>query len=218
MAVISTTASLVRQYNAFTGLSAIERAQSGIARAEVVYYNVNDTWPSAGLGNSRIYETGFIDLPKDFGYVLTDAYCRIESRAATMRVNASSVLRLFPGGSLGPQLNLTLTSDPDRQNSTGTTAIGSIQADDYNNIRPVNTSDDGVVVHTLREKPTAIIYPFASQTYTTVSNPASQWEWAVSEQLAGSSNVYDVSVYFRFLQYDIDQSYNYVIQSPQLTR
>ena len=77
MALITTTASLIRQYNAFTGLSALERSQSGIARAELVYYNVNDSWPAPGAGNNRIYQTGDISLPKDFGYVITDAFMQI---------------------------------------------------------------------------------------------------------------------------------------------
>ena len=216
MAVITTTATLIRQYNAFTGLSAVQRSQSGIARAEVVYYNVNDSWPAPGAGNNRVYQTGILDLPKDFGYVLTDAFCRIQS-ADEISAGASSVLRLFPGGNLGPQINCTLTSDPDRQNAAGNTDIGGIGAATYNSIRPIDSSSDSVLVHTLREKPTSLLYPFGAQSYTTASNPATSWEWIIGEQLAAGVD-YDVSCYFRFLQYDIDQSYNYVIQSPQLTR
>jgi len=216
MATIATTGSLIRQYNAFTGLSASERSQSGIARAEVVYYNVNDNWPGPGAGNERIYQTGFVDLPKDFGYVLTDAFVRLQA-GGSARANASSVLRIYPGGVLGPQINLTLTSDPDRQDSGGATAIGSIIARDFNAIRPVNGSNESVIIHTLRNKTTALLYPFGSNAYTSASNPATQWEFVVGEQYQNGSD-YDVSCYFRFLQYDIDQSYNYVIQSPQLTR
>ena len=139
MAVTLTTASLIRQYNAFTGLSAQERSQSGIARAEVVYYNVNDTWGTAGAGNERIYQTGTLDLPKDFGYVLTDAFCRIQANGL-VNASAASILRLYPGGVLGPQLNLTLESNTDRQNASASTAIGSINANSFNNIRPVDTS------------------------------------------------------------------------------
>ena len=217
MATIVTTGSLIRQYNAFTGLSATERSQSGIARAEIVYYNVNDDWTAAGAGDNRVYQTGFVDLPKDFGYVLTDAYCRIQSSNARVLANASSILRILPGGALGPQINLTLTSDGDRQSNIGTTPIGDIPADLFNTIRPVNSSADAAIIHTLRNKPTSIIYPFGSSTYTSTTNPASQWEWLISEEYQAGA-AYDVSVYFRFLQYDIDQSYNYVIQSPQLTR
>jgi hypothetical protein len=217
MAIQTTTANLVRQYNAFTGLSAVERSQSGIARAELVYYNVNDTWAAPGVGNNRIYQTGFVDLPKDFGYVLTDAYCRIQTNNARIRANATSALRIFVGGSLGPQITTSLTSDGDRQDQVGSTAIGSIEADKYNALRPINSSNDAVLIHLCRDKPTSLIYPFQSQSYTTTPNPASQWEWTIAEQYENGA-AYDVSVYFRFLQYDIDQSYNYVIQSPQLTR
>ena len=217
MAVIQTTANLKRLYTPFTGLSATERAASGIARAELVYYNVNDSWGAPGTNNSRIYQTGFIDLPNDFGYVLTDAFCRIQSSNARVLCNATSLLRVFPGGSLGPQINLTLTSDGDRQDEVASTPIGDIPADKYNALRPVDNVNDGAMVHSLRVKPTSIIYPFNSSTYTTAVNPASQWEWVMSEQYLNGA-AYDVSVYFRFLQYDIDQSYNYVIQSPQLTR
>ena len=217
MAVTLTTASLIRQYNAFTGLSATERSQSGIARAEVVYYNVNDNWGTAGAGNERIYKTGILDLPKDFGYVLTDAYCRIQANGL-VNASAASILRLFPGGTLGPQINLTLESVGDRQNASATTAIGTIGANSYNTIRPVDTSNDGAMVHKLVDKPTALLYPFGSNSYTSTPNPATSWDWSIGEEYQGSGTSYDVSCYFRFLQYDIDQSYNYVIQSPQLTR
>jgi len=216
MATTVTTGSFIRQYNAFTGLSAVERSQSGIARAEVVYYNVNDAWPAPGVGDNRVYQTGILDLPKDFGYVLTDAFCRIQS-AGEISAGASSVLRIYPGGILGPQINCTLTSDPDRQDSAGGTAIGSIGAARYNSIRPIDSSQDSVLIHTLREKPTTLLYPFGSNSYTTTPNPATSWEWVIGEQLAAGA-AYEISCYFRFLQYDIDQSYNYVIQSPQLTR
>ncbi len=217
MALVTTTGAFTQLYNAFTGLSATERSQSGIARAEIVYYNVNDNWGAPGAGNNRVYQTGLLSLPKDFGYVLTDAFCRIQVDAASSEVSASSVLRLFPGGILGPQINLTLTADPDKQDVNGSTAIGDIPANRYNTIKPTSSGNDGVVIHTLRNKTTALLYPFASNTYTSDPNPSTDWDWAIGEELSNGV-AYDVSCYFRFLQYDIDQSYNYVVQSPQLTR
>ena len=133
MALITTTGSLIRQYNAFTGLSAIERSQSGIARAEVVYYIVNDDWPAPGAGNRRLYQTGQLELPKDFGYVLTDAFVRISSDDdSTIGTEMVGDLRIFPGGILGPQINTQLTAAPSAQDNTPTTSLGSIQADRYN--------------------------------------------------------------------------------------
>ena len=129
----------------------------------------------------------------------------------------TSQMRIYPGGTLGPQLTLDLVAEPSKQDSSGGTAVGSMTAGVWNTNYP-SLSDRGVITYTLRNKPTAIIYPFNAQSYTTTANPASLWEWAVGEQVLNDTTAYDVTAYFRFLQYDIDQSYNYVIQSPQLTR
>jgi len=217
MALITTTGSLIRQYNAFTGLSAQERSQSGIARAEVVYYNVNDSWPGPGAGNRRVYQTGDVSLPKDFGYVITDAFMQItRNNSDDIFTEGVASLRISPGGVLGPQINTQLLATPSRQDGNGITPIGDIQAYRYNSNFPFS-SDDGEITYILRDKPTALIYPFGSQTYTSTPNPASIFNLQIGEQLAGG-NDYQISLYIRFLQYDIDQSYNYVVQSPQLTR
>ena len=217
MALETTTGTLIRQYNAFTGLSALERSQSGIARAEIVYYNVGDDWPAPSAGNNRVYQTGVLDLPKDFGYVLTDVYVKVHRNNSTaLYANANSVISLFPGGSLGPQININVPSEPDRQDGSATTAIGSVQAFAYNQTYPFS-SEDAAIFYNLANKPTPILYPFGSNTYTTTPNPATQFNWQVGEQIANGPE-YKVTAFIRFLQYDIDQSYNYVIQSPQLTR
>ena len=218
MALITTTGTVIRQYNAFTGLSAQERSQSGIARAEVVYYNVNDTWAAPGSGNNRLYQSGVTDLPKDFGYVLTDAYLQVKGEnTVAVYTEAAAELQIRVGGTLGPFINLTLPSEASRQNESGTTAVGSIAAGRYNTINPSLGGNDGVINYSLVNKPTTLIYPFGSNAYTTTPNPASQFNIGVAEALSNGS-AYKVSLYLRFLQYDIDQSYNYVVQSPQLTR
>ena len=183
MANIVTTGTLIRQYNAFTGLSAVERSQSGVARAEIVYYNVNDDWPAPGAGNDRTYQTGTIDLPQDFGYVLTDAYVRLEGNNH-IQVGAASILRILVGGTLGPQINIALTAPADRSSESGTTAIGSIESRKYNSIYLDNK---WVINHQLSNKPTPILYPFGSQNYTSTPNPATQWSWTVGEESTGSS-------------------------------
>ncbi len=217
MALITTTGSLIRLYNAFTGLSATERSQSGIARAELVYYNVNDDWPATGAGDNRLYQTGQITLPKDFGYVLSDARIVVTSGGSSNNSEAVAQYQLYPGGVLGPQINGTLNSNPGRMTIPGTTAIGSIAAAEYNTIYPSSVGADGQIVYELTNKPDAIIYPFGAQAYTSASNPGSVFNFSVSEH-ATNQAAYTVTVYIRFIQYDIDQSYNYVIQSPQLTR
>ena len=217
MATITTTASLIRQYNAFTGLSALERSQSGVARAEVVYYNVNDSWGAPGAGNDRIYQSGNTDLPKDFGYVLTDVFIEVTADTTIMRAEAAGSIRLYPGGILGPQINVPIVNAASRQDPAGGTAIGSIQAQQYNSVYPSNSGAKASMIFRMDSKPTPIIYPFNSNSYTSSPNPASVFNVALSEAFQ-NGDAYEVSAYLRFLQYDIDQSFNYVIQSPQLTR
>ena len=218
MALITTTGSFIRQYNAFTGLSALERSQSGIARAEVVYYNVNDTWAQAGSGNQRLYQTGITSLPKDFGYVLTDARIIVKSSGnADLGMEAVGQYQLYPGGVLGPQINGILETKASRQDGSRTTAIGSLPASNFNTIYPSSSGLEGAMVFELVNKPTALLYPFGASSYTSATNPASQFNFSISEQPL-NLGACDVSCYIRFLQYDIDQSYNYVLQSPQLTR
>ena len=213
MAVITTNGTVIRQYNAFTGLSALERSQSGVARAEVVYYNVNDAWPAPGVGNKRVYQIPTTSLPKDFGYVLTDVFIKLESVGNNeIPAEAAGLLRIFPGGSLGPQINVEVISNPSRQDASNTTTLSSGSA--YNTTK---IGQSGVMVYRLSAKPTPIIYPFGSQTYSSTPNPASQFDIQLAEEVVNGTE-YDVTSYIRFLQYDIDQSYNYVIQSPQITR
>ena len=212
MATITTNASVIRQYNAFTGLSARERSQSGVARAEVVYYNVNDNWGAPGAGNNRIYQIAQTSLPNDFGYVLTDAYIKIASTGSEISAEAAGELRLFPGGLLGPMINVELTSAPSRMNHLGAENLSSGAS--YNTTK---FGSDGIMIYQMLSKPTAVLYPFGSNAYTTASNPTSTFYVKLGEEVANGS-AYEVTCYLRFLQYDIDQSYNYVIQSPQLTR
>ena len=218
MALVTTSASLIRQYNAFSGLSAIERSQSGIARAEVVYYATNDDWPASGAGNNKLYKAGPIDLPKDFGYVITDCFVAVE-RTSGASVNTEMVgdFLIAPGGTLGPQIRAQIEATPSKQVATPSTTLGNVRADEYNTNIPSLTGDRGSIVYKMVDKPTAIIYPFGSNSYTSTPNPASQWTFTIGEQELGG-DAHRVTTYVRFLQYDIDQSYNYVIQSPQLTR
>lgn len=215
MATIATNASLTRQYNAFTGLSATERSQSGIARAEVVYYGSVD-WNGPGAGNNRYIQVPQTTLPEDFGYVLTDVFIGIKDDAGTqIKAEAVGHMRLFPGGILGPMVNLQLKSIPSRQDATGTTQIGNVAADNYNGMYPSIYGARSVLNYELSRDYKGLIYPFGAKSYTT--DPKSTFDLALSEQYQNGTD-YIVNFYIRFLQYDIDQTYNYVIQSPQLTR
>ena len=215
MALITTSASLIKQYTPFTGLSASERSASGIARAELVYYGDTD-WNAPGAGNTRLWQVPQTTLPEDFGYVLTDAFISVTTDgAADIDVEAAGQLRLFPGGVLGPEINLTLISYPSRQDFSGTTAIGTVAANRYNGMTPSLRGNNSVMNFELASNFKGTIYPFNGQQYS--NDAKSTFDVGLSEQFVNGPD-YTVRSYIRFLQYDIDQSYNYVIQSPTLTR
>ena len=149
--------------------------------------------------------------------MLTDARLLISAPGNDSLSNeAVAQYQLFPGGILGPQINGVLESAPSRMD-VSVSAIGDITASKYNTIYPTSSGNYGAMVFELRNKPTSILYPFGSNTYTTASNPGTVFNFSLSEQVTNQS-ARDMSFYIRFLQYDIDQSYNYVVQSPQLTR
>ena len=215
MALITTNASLLKLYTPFTGMSASERSASGIARAELVYYGDTD-WDAPGSGNERLWQVPQTTLPEDFGYVLTDAFISVTTDARVeLRAEAAGQMRLFPGGVLGPEINLTLETIPSRQGSAGNTAIGSIAADLYNAIFPSLRGEKSTMNYQLSKDFKGVIYPFNGQSYS--SDPKSTFDVGIAENHANGA-ASTVRAYIRFLQYDIDQSYNYVIQSPTLTR
>ena len=211
MALITTNADLLRQYTPFTGLSALERSQSGVARAELIYYGDTD-WDAPGAGNTRRFQVPQTTLPEDFGYVLTDVFISVTTDSSAL-VNCEAVgqMRLYPGGTLGPEINLTLRTLASRQDEIGSTAIGSISASHFNTMRPNLRGDTGLVNFELSKDYTGIIYPFGGAAYST--DPKSTFDLALGEQKVNGPD-YTVRSFIRFLQYDIDQSYNYVIQSP----
>lgn len=215
MALITTNASPIVQYTPFTGLSALERSQSGIARAELVYWG-NDDWAAPGAGNIRLFQIPQTTLPEDFGYVLQDVSVAIVSDGVTLiSAEAVGTMRLYPSGVLGPAIHLNVVNAPGRQDGGGGTATGSTPNNDNNSVYPSIYGNKSIMNFTLQRDYKGVIYPFGGEKYSTT--PKSTFDLGLSEQVAAGVG-YKVHYYVRFLQYDIDQSYNYVIQSPQLTR
>ena len=215
MALITTSASLLKQYTPFTGLSASERAASGIARAELIYYGDTD-WDQPGAGNNRLFQVPQTTLPEDFGYVLTDVFIAVTTDGVDyVSTEMQGQMRLYPGGVLGPEINLTLSALPSRQDGSGTTGVGSIAANAFNTQFPSLRGNKGNINYSLDRNYSGVIYPFNASSYT--NDPKSTFDVGIGEEKVNGAN-YTVRSFIRFLQYDIDQSYNYVLQSPQLTR
>lgn len=213
MAIVRTAPTPKIRYTPFTGLSEMQRAQSGIARAEVVY-NINDgVWSGPGAGNVRLLDIA-MTLDRDFGYVLTDCTATFEDASnLSLEANAELEIQTTPGHPDNELYYFALESRPTRMDDLGTTAIGSIPASYYNSIYPRSsvTARAAAMNFQLINKPKFLIYPFADSNYpSTVSV-------RFAEARANGAEL-DYKFVCRFLQYDISQNYNYVIQSPQLTR
>ena len=211
MALITTSVSPEIRITPFTGLSETLRERSGIARAEVVYSSY-DIWPATGAGDER----GLIlswDLDPNYGYILMDCTAAFISSAANNAMDAVGFMEigtdLGPGSSQKERQHYQLVSQPARQDTAGTSAVGNISANQWNTQYPAGTLV-GMMTFGMPIKPTALLYPFPG-----VNNI----EIAVA---FGENAVQEASVayrfYCRFLQYDITQGFNYVVNSPRLTR
>lgn len=211
MATILTSVTPTQRYTPFTGLSEIQRAQSGIARAEDVR-RASGTWTNPGAGNNRaILFTHALD--PDYGYIVMDCFAkfyRANSNIA-MEAVANFQIQTTPGHADNEIIETQMISTGGRQDTTGTTAIGSVPADQYNTFLPADAAGTGSMTFRLAEpKPTMLIFPFAKTSYPPSIN--------VTFAEAIQRSDYNYYFYLRLLQYDISQGYNYVIQTPQLTR
>ena len=210
MALVTTSVTPEVRLTPFTGLSQTVRERSGIARAEEVHSSYG-TWDATGAGDNR----GLIfswDLNPDYGYVLMDLSAAFIS-LANIKMEATSFLEigtdLGPGATQKERQYYQLVSHAGRQDDTGTTAIGSMEAYNFNTIYPAVTAV-GAMIFNLIDRPSGLLYPFPG--VSGIECACVFGEQAVQEISMG------YRFYARFLQYDITQGYNYVVQSPFLTR
>ena len=210
MALVTTTVSPEVRITPFTGLSEMQRERSGIARAEVVYSAIGN-WPATGAGDYRSIAFSF-SLDPDYGYVLMDSSVAFIMYQHYNKMEATGVMEITtdtgPGASQAESQWYTYESSPGRMNSSAG-AIGSINADDYNSNYPI-TGDNSVEVFTMKTKPTALLYPFPG--VSTIDCTSMFGEPDSQEPVQA------YRFYTRFLQYDVVQGYNYVVQSPALMR
>jgi hypothetical protein len=211
MALVTTTVSPEIRTTPFTGLSETVRERSGIARAEAVYSSYG-TWPATGAGDMRSISFLF-SLNPDYGYVLMESSCVFIANEEYLSMESVGALEittdLGPGASQKESQWYPYVNHASRQDAAGSTGIGSVAAKGWNTQYPV-TGTNGVMIFNLDPKPTALLYPF--QGVNTIDVVAMFSEEVVQEP------VYAYRFYMRFLQYDIIQGYNYVVNSPLMTR
>lgn len=201
------------RYNPFTGIPELERQRSGIPRAEVIFSKRNDDWSDPGAGNTRqLVASISLDTSSNFGYVLMDCFARFRDDTY-MRLSATAAVNIYPGGDYfnGDAITTNLVSDPDRSDPNSSTAIGSVQYRAYNTAFTDTGLGFAMNFKLAEPKPTGIIYPYESP------GSSSLVEVVFGEEYQNGPDLkYDF--YCRFLQFDVSQSYNYVVNTPQLMR
>jgi hypothetical protein len=211
MSVIATLVDPVQRHTPFTGGTDRDRLLRGAARGETIYTK-NDLWAAPGAGNNRSINFT-CELDNNFAWVLTDASCTIlVPNVASMYLEAVGLLEIaIPSNSRTEYIYGQYYAYPSRQSDSGNTAIGSITADKWNTQYPIVT-DTGGMTFDLVKTPNYMLIPFTQSgtNVVTVSNIFSE------DSLNG--NQYSYRFAARFLQYDIDQAYDYRVQSPQLMR
>jgi hypothetical protein len=211
MALVTTTVSPTVTDNPFTGLSETVRERSGIARAEVIY-SAYGTWPATGAGDNRSISFSF-SLDNDYGFVLMESSAAFIASGGNVNMEAAGVMEVT--SSLGPGASdiasqwYPYVNHAARQDQNGTTAIGSVVANNYNTLYPI-TGTNGIMVFNLAPKPTSLLYPYSQR--NTIDVTAMFGEDSLQEPILA------YRFFCRFLKYDVVQGYNYVVNSPIMTR
>ena len=211
MALVTTTVTPDVRVQAFTGISEVQREQSGIARAEVIYSAIG-TWPATGSGDNRSISFSW-SLDPDYGYVMMDSNASFISSTGYLQMEASGVMEITtdigPGASAKESQWYQYQNSASRQNDGGNTPLGDVQVDNWNSLYPI-TGGNGIMAFTMVNKPTALLYPFPGVNTMDCT--------AMFGEQVYNKGVIAYRYYTRFLQYDIVQGYNYVVNSPIMTR
>ena len=218
MALVSTTITPAVWYQPFVGPSQLVRQQSGVARAELVYYINGGSWPASGANNDKQLDID-ITLPKSYGYVLTDMTAQITNSVGFVSAQNNALVQVLPDdaatgpGSFWTYLQAPVFNPPAAYSSFGNTALSTLNqyVDSMMLVKDSPDTSLGKKVYNLNDKPTYLIYPWKNVQETS-SITASFFD------ALDNSAAYTIQYQARFLQFDVQQGYDYVLQSPVLTR
>ena len=218
MALVSTTITPAVWYQPFVGPSQLVRQQSGVARAELVYYINGGSWPAPGANNDKQLDID-ITLPKSYGYVLTDMTAQITNSVGFVSAQNNALVQVLPDdaatgpGSFWTYLQAPVFNPPAAYSSFGNTALSTLNqyVDSMMLVKDSPDTSLGKKVYNLNDKPTYLIYPWKNVQETS-SITASFFD------ALDNSAAYTIQYQARFLQFDVQQGYDYVLQSPILTR
>lgn len=206
----------------FTGLTATQRQQSGIARAQVTLKFPQTTLAATSSGEIKGLRLHG-GLPRNFAYVFHSGSIKLGSVDATDVVDQSN--GCYFENEMQCQVNGTTFSDSFKLVNEGTTKV-------ENDINRVGNAYERLAVEvsvaTNTHASPGTLNPYQGlyqKIYTPVYHPRVIYRGEdddVSVEVIGVNmvqNPFPASQYvalgeLHFLQYDIDQAYNYLIHSP----
>ena len=214
MSVVHTILSPEGTHTPFTGGTDQQRLNQGAARGVTSYFeSTASNWPATGAGDNRSCSIS-MQLDPDYAYVMTDCTAIIIKLSQPyIEVEATALVEFkVPSQSGSEYIYSNLVNQPARQDTIGHTAVGSIPAREYNSQYPIidvaSPAGMGFIGENL---PSYMLYPFQNAgdnvTVSVVFSEGATEQTALTIRFAA-----------RFLQYDIDQAYDWRVQSPTLTR
>ena len=216
MATIHTVINPIPRLTSFTGGTDAQRLAQGAARGEVRYQSaIASSWPATGVGDNRSLSFS-MELDPDYAWVMTDCSCSfIALSTNVMKMEAIGFIEVkIPTKGIDQYIYTQMVSEPSRQDILGNSPIGSISAHSYNNQYPIIdvAAPSAMVFQSYSDSlPTYMLYPFDNTNDTVdvnvVFSEGATQEIAMTPRFSA-----------RFLQYDIDQAYDWRVQSPTLTR
>jgi hypothetical protein len=203
MATITTSITAETVYNPFEGVTAARRSNSAIPRAEV-YAVVNEgSWPAPGAGNDRrlrIIHT----LDTNYAYVVVGAHIKAIS---TNYVYADACAELNITASSSVYWSTALTTYKGWTAPSATVTAGGVEVRSMLN---TGTAEE-VRIMELRQPQNGMIFPFND----TNSIPSVNLSWY---EITDNGTAYTIDYNLRLLQFDVDQAYNYLANTPNLIR
>ncbi len=191
MAIVRTTITGVPQLFPYSGTGAIMQMQGERPRGEIRFNFDAVAVALTGVGdNQQVFVS--LTLPQSYAYTIADAFFALTSEAAGTNNFPNQGHASFNDRASGSPINQSVPLEFTSAGSVGVTATDNARKT-YN----VGKVPQGLMVPQPGQNPAM----FSQYTNTTANDAA-----------------YTAKGYFRFLQFDIDQAYHVLVNSPTPVR
>lgn len=186
MATVTTTITPEQKLIPFSGLADIDRDSENAARAEVVLSADSVVIAASGVGDNQLVLVR-TDLPRNFSYVLLDLFINL-----SVSVGYTN--------NFDPNANVFLQDATSSQQRTFVLPFP-LHAD---GVVPKGSTPLASLDYFMRDTPGAVVSP--------ISGSAVRMDTRIFNQTSGDGE-YNLTLYARFLQYNIEQAINYKVHN-----